>query len=139
MEVLFDLRQSFGAGYDARQVVQGIIDKGLEVQPFDVQHAEHAAARLGASFPMPGDWHAAKRKRCLECLGLRDKNIPTSGSGKKCNATVDFALAAHAAYEGWILVTDDTGPDFIGLELKIKLERLEALLQDLLESRDVPQ
>ena len=135
MEVLFDLRQLRGAGYDAQTIVQGLLDKGLEIQPFGEQHAEHAAARLGASFPSTADWHAAKRKRCLQCLGLGDRDASISASGKSCGATIDFVIAAHAAHEGWILVTDDRGPDFEGLTLKIKLEHLEKILEGMVEKR----
>lgn len=135
MEVLFDLRQMKREEYDAQTVVQGLIDKGLEILPFDKQHAEHAAARLGASFPSDAEWHAGKRKRCLQCLGGRDDAARLPGSGKRCGATVDFVIAAHAAHEGWILVTNDDGPDFAGLELKMTLERVEQLLAALLEQR----
>lgn len=135
MEVLFDLRQLRGASYEPREVVQGLLDKGLEIQPFGEQHAEHAAARLGESFPTSADWHAAKRTRCIQCLGLNERSVSISGSGKSCGATIDLVIAAHAAYEGWILVTNDRGPDFAGLTLKIKLDQLEKILEEIVGRR----
>lgn len=137
-EVLFDLQQSYGQTYDADIVLRGLKDKGLEVQPFEERHAEHAAARLGRSFPSREDWRAAKKKRCLQCLGLREQDVQVAGSGASCGATIDFVIAAHATHEGWILVTDDKGPDFAGIERKMKLEQVERCLADLLASRAAP-
>lgn len=138
MEVLFDLRQMCGEEYDPQEVLQGLIDKGLHVQPFEGSHAEHAAARLGKEFPKSTDWYAAKRKQCVQCLGLSERDVRIVSSGKSCGATIDFVIAAHASHEGWILVTDDNGPDFAELELKIKLGRLEEVLNDLLMQRRGP-
>jgi predicted nucleic acid-binding protein len=135
MEVLFDLQQHYGSTFDAKQVLDGLLTKGLEIKPFAEKHAEQAAARLAANFPQPADWHASKRKRCIQCLGLRENHIQPLGSGKRCGATVDWLIAAHAAQEGWILVTNDDGPEFVGLHLKMTLEHLEQCLQDLLARR----
>jgi hypothetical protein len=44
-------------------------------------------------------------------------------------------IAAHAAHEGWILVTDDNDPEFAGLDLKVKLGRLEEILTELVARR----
>src|SRR6185436_295044 len=111
------------------------IDKGLEIKPFNEAHAAQAAARLAANFPGTADWHAAKRKRCVQCLGFREQDVRVQASGKRCGATVDWVIAAHAAEEGWILVTDDTGPDFAGLELKMELGRVEQFLGELAAKR----
>lgn len=135
MEVLFDLRQHHGEGFDADGVLRGLFEKGLRIEPFGEAHAQHAAARLAANFPQTSDWHAAKRKRCLACVGLREQDVRSAASGKRCGATVDWVIAAHAAQEGWILVTSDTGPEFAGLELKMTLDRLEQVLADLAERR----
>lgn len=135
MEVLFDLRQRYGSAFDADFVLRNLFEKGLTVEPFVEAHATHAAARLAESFPRTADWHGAKRRRCIECLGLRPSEVPNAASGKRCGATVDWVIAAQAAHEGWILVTNDTGPEFAGLEMKVSLDRLERALADLAERR----
>lgn len=138
MEVLFDLRQHIGAAFDADAVLQGLLDKGLTVAPFAEEHAARAAAHLAASFPDNADWQTAKRRRCVECLGLvRSEEAARAISSKKkrCGATVDWVIAAHAAHEGWILVTDDPGPEFAGLELKLSLPELEQILAALMVKR----
>lgn len=131
MELLFDLRQAYGPAFDPEAVVRGLFDKGLSVASFEERHAEHAAARLGQSFPDVSSWHEAKRKRCLRCLKISEQAEQVKASGKGCGATVDWVIAAHAAHEGWILVTNDTGPEFAGLEGKITLEKLEEELERL--------
>lgn len=139
MEVLFDLRQHHGASFDDKAMLQGLLDKGLTVAPFDEKHAARAAAHLAANFPQNADWQIAKRRRCLQCLGLTrpEEEARALASKKKCGATVDWVIAAHAAHEGWILVTSDNGPEFAGLELKLSLEQLEQILADLVEKRHV--
>ncbi len=138
MELLFDLWQTHGADFDAKVVLQGLLDKGLTIAQFDEEHAEHAALRLAKSFPEKADWHAAKRRRCIQCLGLglSDADASLLASKKKpCGATIDWVIAAHAAHEGWILVTSDKGPEFAGLELKMSLEQLEQVLEAHMERR----
>lgn len=125
MEVLFDLRQRHGVSFDADSVLQGLLDKGLTVAPFDEKHAARAAAHLAANFPRNADWQIAKRRRCIQCLGLvlPDEEARALALRKRpCGATVDWVVAAHAAHEGWILVTSDNGPEFAGLELRVSAE-----------------
>lgn len=138
MEVLFDLRQNIGTKFDANIVVQGLLDKGLTIAPFEERHAVHAAERLAESFPHKADWQAAKRRHCIECLGLglsEEKAYELESRKKPCSATIDWVIAAHAAHEGWILVTNDKGAEFAGLKLKMKLEQLEQILATQVERR----
>jgi hypothetical protein len=139
MEVLFDLRQHLGATYDAETVLQGLLDKGLTIASFEEKHAASAAEHLAANFPRNEDWQLAKRQSCIQCLGLvrREEEARALASKKLCGATVDWVIAAHAAHEGWILVTSDKGPEFARLEMKLSLERLEQILADLVERRHV--
>lgn len=139
MEVLFDLRQHYGATYDADAVLQGLLDKGLTVAPFEGKHAVSAAEHLAANFPRNEDWQLAKRRSCIQCLGLvrPEEEARALASKKPCGATVDWVIAAHAAHEGWILVTSDKGPEFARLEMKLSLERLERVLAELVERRNV--
>jgi predicted nucleic acid-binding protein len=138
MEVLFDLRQNRGPGFDANIVVQSLVDKGLTIAPFEERHAMHAAERLAESFPQNADWQAAKRRHCIDCLGLglpEDKARELASRKRSCGATIDWVIAAHAAHEGWILVTNDNQSEFAGLKLKMKLEQLEQILVAQVERR----
>lgn len=131
-EVLFDIRQDMGPAFHAKRVVQGLIDLGLVIQPFEERHAERAAEWLGEAYPSTEAWYAAKKQRFIKSLGLDEKKTASNVTGKKCAATVDFYIAAHAAQEGWILVTDDGGPDFEKIERKIDLSSLEQCLRGML-------
>lgn len=131
MEVLFDVRQTLKAAFDPNVVLQGLVDKGLTIEPFDAKHAEHAAERLAESFPRSEDWQAAKRRHCIEYLGLglsEERVRELAAKKKRCSATIDWVIAAHAAHEGWIMITNDKGPEVASLELKMSLEQLEDIL-----------
>lgn len=130
-EKLFDLKQRFRASFDVSAIVQGLAGKGLLIQPFATNHALETASRLGERYPTTGDWRAAKKKRCLQCLGLREEAAVTA-TGKGCGATVDWLVGGHARAEGSILVTDDTGPEFAGLVERVRLTTLSEALQGLL-------
>ncbi len=54
------------------------------------------------------------------------------GSGKQCGATFDWLVGAHARAEGFVLVTDDTGPEFAGLVERVKLDVLVAAVRAVL-------
>jgi mono/diheme cytochrome c family protein len=123
-----------GRTYDPLVVRQGLEDKGLEVMSFEVHHAEEVAALLAQRFGDPAAWKAAKRARCVSCLGLT-KAQGEAAPGQSCAATVDWLIAGQALKEGWILVTGDKGPEFRGLDAKIELDALAALLRELVADR----
>ncbi len=136
-EMVLHLRHELvqrGKAYDPAIVRQGLVDKGLEIMSFDVHHAEEVAALLAERFGDPAAWQAAKRERCVSCLGLT-KAQGDAAPGKRCAATVDWLIAGQALKDGWILVTGDKGPEFRGLEAKIGLDALDALLRSLVAER----
>lgn len=67
-EKLFDLKQQYRGTFDQDVILRGLQRKGLVIQPFDGKHAMETAVRLGELHPTTAEWHAAKKKRCLECL-----------------------------------------------------------------------
>lgn len=130
-EKVFDLKQAFKGTFNIDAIVQGLQRKGLIIQPFDVNHALETAVRLGERYTTIAEWRAAKKERCLECLGLPPGTL-APGSGKYCGTTVDWLIGGHARSESALLVTDDAGPEFVGLTDCLKLSTLKAAIDQLL-------
>ena len=130
VEKLHDMRQGFGTGFDPEEVGRFLASKGVEVLDLTGAHAQHLGALLGEKFPSSADWHGFKRRRCLQCLGL-SQNHQATGTGKNCGATVDWLVAGHAHAEGFVLVTDDKGPEFDVVQRKARLETVVDSLEDL--------
>lgn len=130
-EKLFDLKQQYSGTFNPDVIARGLESKGLRIESFEVKHALETANRLGASYPSSQAWHQAKKERCLRCLGLDPETHPTPGSGRRCGATVDWLIGAHAQTEGYVLVTQDEGPEFQTLQ-RVSLDTLVNSLQQLL-------
>jgi hypothetical protein len=130
-EKLIDLKQIHRDRFDRGVILRGLTRKGLRIQPFEAEHALETGIRLGERYPEEADWHRAKKERYLRSLGL-SLTTEAPGSGKRCGATVDWLIGAHASAEGCVLVTEDTGPEFDGLTGRVRLEVLEAALGQLL-------
>lgn len=105
--------------------------KGFEVAPFDERAAIDASGALHQWFPSHEEWQTAKRHRCLEILGLQGTDPP----GKAGLASIDWAIAAQAEAQQWILVTADSHAEFRKVSLKIRKTELRALLDALLYER----
>lgn len=133
-EKLFDLKQKYRDKFDPDVILEGLRSKGVHVEPFESRHALETAQRLGERYKDTKDWHEAKRLRCVRALGL-PTDTKTPGTGKGCGATVDWLIGGHARAARCVLVTDDTGPEFVGLVDRVKLEVLEAALKALLVQR----
>lgn len=101
---------------------------------FEARHADDVAELLAEQFPDPEAWRKAKRQRFASSLGLTKEQADTA-PGKQCAATVDWWIAGQAMKQGWILVTGDKGPEFRGLDDKIELAALEAILGELHAAR----
>ncbi len=130
IEKLFDLKQRFRGIFDLDVILAGLHSKGVEIEPFSALHALETAVRLGEAHPDSEAWHQAKKKRCMECVGL-PLTTHAPGTGSHCGATVDWLIGGHARASGCLLITNDQGPEFKGLE-RIKLDRLVTALRHLL-------
>lgn len=73
-------------------------------------------------------------ERFIDELGIEGEQAEAA-PGQRCSATVDWLIAGQALKAGWILVTGDKGPEFRGLDRKITLDKLEALLREMLAAR----
>ena len=132
MEVLHDLRTSRseqGLSFDHAVVRQNLETKKAMLAPFHDDAAMRASEVLHRWFPEAEAWRIAKRARCLEVLGLPDA---PGGAGL---ASIDWAIAAQAETEGWILVTADTRAEFDRVSSKIRRSDLRRILDTLLRER----
>lgn len=131
-EKLFDLKQSFQDTFDIGNIMAAFHSKGLVLEPFTDKHALALATRLGTFYSDDKTWREAKRKRCIQCVGLSPNQLQAAtGSGKRCGATVDWLIGAHAHAEGYVLVTDDTGFEMKQLE-RVRLDTLAEALRKLM-------
>ncbi len=130
-EKLFHLKQHLKHKFNVSVVVQMLKTKGVEIQPFDVEHALHTANRIGSQHKTSADWQNAKREMYLQSLGF-PLSTQTIGTGKNCGATIDWLIGGHAQAENAILVTDDEGPEYRGIVDRVKLEVVEAAINELL-------
>jgi hypothetical protein len=134
MEGVHHLRVERGKKpFDAKRAIQDLAAKNAAVAPFDELAAVKASGALHQWFPSDDLWHTAKRDRCLEILGLSRNDAPGQGG----LASIDWAIAAQAAAEGWVLVTADSRAEFAHVPLKITKSRLRTLLDELLLERGV--
>lgn len=126
MEALHDLRVSRGEQpFDEQTVKDGLRNKA-EVHPFDEDSAIRASGVLHGWFPSDDAWQAAKRERLRALMGQSPADAP---------ATIDWAIAAQAEAEGWVLVTADVRAEFKHVSRKMTKVDLRELLDELLRER----
>ncbi|OQY47382.1 MAG: hypothetical protein DRR08_28080 [Candidatus Parabeggiatoa sp. nov. 2] len=92
---------------------------------------------IGEQFLTNQEWYSFKRQSCINCLGVNIANIQMPGSGKKCGATVDWLIAGYAYAESCLLVTDDKGEEFQGIEKKATLKVVEAAVNEFLQALSI--
>ncbi|MFO0603949.1 MAG: hypothetical protein U0324_12285 [Polyangiales bacterium] len=126
--------QRRGGKFDASLPLGFVRSNNLEIEPFEQQHALAVAKRLHGIYPTRGDWRAFKKRRCLQCLKLSAATA-TGGDGHDCGATVDWLIVGHAEAMGYLLVTNDGGPEFVGVALRANLDTVLAAAKALLASR----
>ncbi len=55
-------------------------------------------------------------------------------TGQTCSATLDWLIAGYADAVNGLLITDDTGKEFKGIEQKTTFDELEAAVNQLLHA-----
>jgi hypothetical protein len=133
-EKLRQMGQRYGARFDVTLPLRFLSAKNLVVKGFGAPHAIGIATRLQRLYPKQGDWRAFKKRRCLECLGL-PATTTTKSDGSKCGATVDWLIVGHPAAKGYLLITDDAGPEFQGVSLAAPLSVSLAAARRVLRAR----
>lgn len=132
-ERLFDLKQNYKHNYDVRKAEAAVLRMGMSILSFADNHARELAVMLGERFGTVETWRAAKRQRCMACIGLPAAHHALAvGKGRRCGATIDWLIAAHARAEGCILVTDDKGDEFKRFEPRVKLDTLCGAIEQIL-------
>jgi len=122
-ERLFDLCQEHGDAYDEEFVRTVLHQRGIEVLSYTAKDAEHCAKLLYQRFQTSQEWHAFKKRRCLECAGLAPQHYHLAqGTGRRCNAPVDWLIVSQAHRQGMLLVMDDRGRggEFDHIERKVR-------------------
>ena len=134
-EKIRQMTQRRGARFDVSLPLGFVSSNHLEIEPFDQQHALAIAKRLHERYPTRGDWRAFKKRRCLQCLKLPVETV-TGGDGYDCGAAVDWLIAGQAEAMGYLLVTNDGGPEFTGVRLRANLAFVLAAATELLAARE---
>lgn len=112
-EKLRQMGERFGARFDPSLPLDIAHEKKVVIEPFDGEHAKVVAQRLAERFPSRQAWADAKRARYLRALGLA-ADTPTR-DGTHCSGTIDWLVVGHAEAMGYLLVSDDGGPEFDGV------------------------
>lgn len=134
-EKIRQMAQRFGGRFDVEQPRGFLRAKNLRVESFGESHAIQVALRLQQRFPTHGDWRAFKKRRCLQGLGLPVGTF-LSRDGSDCGATVDWLIVGHAEADGYLLVTNDSGPEFAAVTLRASLPTTLAAAQRLVSVRN---
>lgn len=133
-EHVLHIRHETGAktrSFSSEILREGLERKGLRVEGFQLDDAEKVAELIARQHPSAESWQQAKKELVLRRSGLTGPekvDLP----GRKFAATIDWLIAGQAAGNSWILVTDDTGPEFAEVSLKIDFASLESLLEKML-------
>lgn len=133
-EKLRQMGQHYGAGFDVAKPLGFLSAKNLIVKGFGAPHAIRIAARLQRLYPKPGDWRAFKKRMYLQSLGL-PATTQTTRDGRECGSTVDWLIVGHAEAKGYLLVTDDEGPEFQDVSLSASLSVSLAAAKHVLRAR----
>jgi hypothetical protein len=108
-EHLFHLAQQYGDNYNLEFIQENLVIHDIEILNFTQQQAEYCAKLLQQKYNTPTAWQAAKKRRCLECVGLPHDYLLATGTGSQCGAPNDWLIMAQAHNIGMILVTEDKG------------------------------
>ncbi|MBU0495083.1 MAG: hypothetical protein KKA73_04980 [Chloroflexi bacterium] len=133
-ERLFDLCQQHGDVYDVEFVRTVLEQRGVQVPSYTVEDAEHCAGLLYQRFQTGQEWHAFKKRRCLECAGLDSQyHHLAQGTGQRCGAPVDWLIISQAHRQGMLLVMDDQGRsgEFEHIERKVRYSDVRGALEQI--------
>jgi len=109
-EMVFHLAQLYGNNFNLALIREKLVELDVEVLNFTFLEAEYCAKLLQQKYNTPPEWQAAKKRRCLECVGLPHDYYPKAiGTGDKCGAPNDWLIMAQAQHNNMILVTEDKG------------------------------
>lgn len=108
-ERLRQLMVQHGSRYGPHQVAAYIEQNGLEVVDLSADHAEAFAELASSRYPSEGEWRAATTAACDWHAPEPEAEEPASPP--HAPTTADWFVAAAAAAEGLVLVSDDQGEE----------------------------
>ena len=126
-EMSFALRRRFGDSFSDAKISDLLAGWDVAVVDFTRDDAMQSARWLHRQLRGDGAWQLAKKGRIAAWLGVESGKLPA----KRVPATVDWYVAGHAAARGWLLVTDDKGLEFDGLDLACRYDDLLVALRRL--------
>jgi hypothetical protein len=122
-EMIHQLHRHYGENFEYDQIVGALKNLEIEILPFDELSARNAGSQLASWYPNEESWREAKR--------------PSGG-----RATLDWAIAAQAQADHWLLVSNDTaGGEFDHVREQgrcASFEHLSELLAELCRKHDLP-
>lgn len=134
-EKIRQMRQRYLGEFDDTQPLRFLREKHITVEAFDHSHALKVASRIQGLYPTKEDWWTFKKASCLNCLKVEES--ATSETGEACGATVDWLIVGHADAMGYLLVSDDRGPEFDAVTLRAKRDVTLAAAKRVLAARTV--
>lgn len=131
-EILMDLREHFAARYDPDRIATFLTENArLDIPAFDASDADHMAARLHARFGDDERWQQARIDAAFAELRLSGEADGLRRAKARCSASIDWLIGSQADRRGWLLVTDDRGPEFADIALRAGFAAVRAALKRL--------
>lgn len=134
-DMLANHREVRSIEFRIKTEMEALESKGVMIVPFEQEHAKHVAQVLAGRYGDDASWQRAKQSAVQERLSLPDDFFDSKKKQKiTCGATLDWLIAGQAEAEKWILATNDDGPEFALVSLKIGWHELKEVLEELLKS-----
>lgn len=130
-ELLLDHHQSSNSPFNFKLIDRFLASTGIGIEGFLDLDARHFAHRV---WQLVGDdeaWQRAKINNCFAELRLSARKEELLHPKARCSATLDWLIASQAEGREWLLVTEDRGDEFQGVERITTFETLKAALDRL--------
>lgn len=133
-EHVLHMRHERGASFSPTKVEEALASIGLTIVALDRPTAEAVAEVLAGRYPEPHLWQQAKRAalpNATPASGDAAGPAPTSPRRRRVPMTTDWLIAGQAVAGDWILVCDDTGPEFREDVQRVPLDDFVAAVDQL--------
>jgi len=128
-ERVSQLKRDKGDNFDIEEINAFIETHNIEVVSFQRLDAEKMAQYMGHRFPDSDIWQDIKWQRCMKAIGNYNCLPKSRPKSRRCSATVDWFIAAHALGDDNAIVTKDGGIEFSPTEIELQVLNLEQALK----------
>lgn len=135
-ERLFDLAQLHRNQYDINRIRDTLSRYQIKTLDFTSSDAEHCAELLAQRYATGDAWHAFRKRRCLQCVGLPIQyHHLADGTGQQCGAPNDWLIIAQASRNNMLLVMEDQGRsgEYDLIQNQVRFTDTRAVLQQILD------